>query len=261
MAFQGFSLAGKTALVTGSARGIGRGIALGLAQAGASVAVLDRPEMAGPARAVRDEIQALGSSVRIYELDVTHTAEIGPTVDRIVHDFGALDILVNCAGTGVNLTVFEVTEEAWDRNVALNLKASFFFAQAAARHMAARKSGRIINVASTHALIAVPYGAPYVASKGGIVSMTRSLAMELVSHGINVNAIAPGPVNTPLMRQYDAEAGRTAEDIRRDMQNRVPLGRRLEIDELVGAVIYLASPAASATVGHVLVVDGGQTIQ
>ena len=126
--------------------------------------------------------------------------------------------------------------------------------------MAARGGGRIINVASTHAFIAVPNGAPYIASKGGVASLTRSLALEWIKHGIHVNAIAPGPVNTPLMQQTDAEAGRTREDVRRDMANRVPLGRRLETREVVGAVIYLASPAASATAGHILVVDGGQTI-
>lgn len=260
MAYEGFNLQGKVALVTGSARGIGKGVALGLAQAGASVAVLDRPEMIEQARGTQQEIAALGRESRAYALDVTNTPGIQPLFDQVIKDFGRLDILVNCAGTGLTKTVMEVTEQDWDLILDLNLKGTFFCAQAAARHMAAHGGGKIVNIASTHAFAAVRYGAPYIASKGGVVSLTRSLGLELIKHGINVNAIAPGPVNTPMMRQFDAQAGITPEDIQRDMAVRVPLARRLEITELVGAAIYLASPAGSAMVGHTLVVDGGQTI-
>jgi NAD(P)-dependent dehydrogenase (short-subunit alcohol dehydrogenase family) len=251
-----FDLGGDVALVTGAARGIGRAIALGLAEAGANLALVDRAVMEDVAR----EVEALGRQARVYQLDVTDSGRIEPTFQQVIGDFGKLDILVNNAGTGINKPALEVTAEDWDRILDLNLKATFFCAQAAARHMVERGSGRIINIASTHALIAVPNGAPYIASKAGVAGLTRSLALEWTRFGVRVNAIAPGPVHTPMMQEMDALAGRTADDIARDMANRVPLGRRLQPNEIAGAAVFLASRAAQVAAGHILVMDGGQTI-
>ena len=211
--YAGFSLEGKVALVTGSARGIGRGVALALAEEGASVAVSDLPSMMEQAADTQAQIEKLGRTSRSDALDVTAIPTIAPTIARVVADFGKLDILVNNAGTGIVRPSLELTEADWDRIVDLNLKGLFFCAQAAAKEMSVRGGGRIINVASTHALIAVLNGAPYIASKGGVASLTRSLALDWIRYGINVNAIALGPVNTPLMLDFDAKAGRSAEDV------------------------------------------------
>ena len=253
-------LAGRVAVVTGGAMGIGRALALGLAEAGATVAVVDRPEARARSLEVQAAIEATGGACGVYDLDVTDTPAIAPIFERIAADWRALDILVNNAGTGIARPALDVTEADWDRILDLNLRATFFCAQAAARRMAAHGGGRIVNIASTHALIALPDGAPYIASKGGVASLTRSLALEWIGLGIHVNAVAPGPVETDYKRQADARMGRTPASIQLDMQRRVPLGRRLRPEELVGAVVYLAGPGASAMVGHVLVVDGGQVI-
>ncbi|MEK6289829.1 MAG: SDR family oxidoreductase [Paraburkholderia tropica] len=260
MTFDGFDLSGKVAVVTGAAQGIGKALAIGLAQAGATVAVTDRPDMDSRMCDVQAQIESTGGIARTYHLDVTATRCISSVFERIATDLGHLDILVNNAGTGIACAAIDVTEEEWDRILDLNLKGQFFCAQAAARLMATQGGGRIINVASTHALIALPDGAPYIASKGGVASLTRSLALEWIRLGINVNAIAPGPVETEYKREVDVRLGRTPESIRLDMERRVPLARRLDPAELVGGVIYLASPSAAAVVGHMLVVDGGQII-
>lgn len=260
MSYAGFDLSGQVALVTGGALGIGRALALGLAQAGAAVAVTDLPSMLAQAQDVCDEIRAAGGRAQAFALDVCRIDGIAPAFETVLAQMGRIDILVNNAGTGIRRAALEVSEADWDRILDLNLKGQFFCAQAAARLMIPRGGGRIVNVCSTHALIAVADGAPYIASKGGIASLTRSLALEWVRYGIHVNAIAPGPVSSDYRRRLDATLGRGEEDVRRDMQARVPLARRLEPQELVGAAVLLASPAASAMVGHILVVDGGQVI-
>jgi 2-dehydro-3-deoxy-D-gluconate 5-dehydrogenase len=256
----GFRLDGKVALVTGSAQGIGRGVAIGLAEAGASVAVLDRPEQTALGNEAVGEIESLGRKARFYPFDVTHVAQIPATVEAIVADFGTLDILVNNAGTSDYMSALECTPEMWDAILALNLKSVFFFAQAAAKHMMTSGGGKIINMGSTHALVATGTAVSYKASKGGVHSLTRELAYEWVKFGINVNAVAPGPVETPRILQADRERGRTGAVLKEDIERRVPLGRRLRPDEIAGPVVFLASSAADAVVGHVLVVDGGQTI-
>lgn len=261
MAYAGFNLSGQVAVVTGAALGIGRALAEGLARAGATVAVTDLAAMQPQAIATCEAIRAVGGNAEAFTLDVCDTAGLEAAFAAITGKLGRLDVLVNNAGTGIRRSALEVTEADWDRILDLNLKAQFFCAQAAARIMIPQGGGRIVNVCSTHALIALENGAPYIASKGGVASLTRSLALEWVRHGVHVNAIAPGPVSSDYRLRLDASLGRNAEEVQRDIQARVPLGRRLEPDELMGAAIFLASPAASAMVGHVLVVDGGQVIQ
>jgi 2-deoxy-D-gluconate 3-dehydrogenase len=260
MAYRGFDLSGQVVLVTGAAMGIGQALARGLAEAGATVAVTDLAAKLPQAEQLCEEIRRAGGRAQAFVIDVCDTAAIAAAFQAVVDALGPLRVLVNNAGTGIRKPAFEVEEADWDRIVDLNLKAQFFCAQAAARLMLAQGGGRIINVCSTHAMIAVENGSPYIASKGGVAALTRSLALEWIRHGIHVNAIAPGPVGSDYRLQLDAALGRTPEDVQRDMQARVPLGRRLDPQELVGATVYLASPAASAMVGHVLVVDGGQLV-
>ncbi len=256
MTYDGLSLDGRVALVTGAARGIGRALSLGLAQAGAHVAVLDLPHMAEEAQSVRKDIEALGRTSRTYTLDVRDIPNVQPAVDRIAADFGALDILINNAGTRIQKPALEVTEDEWDLVVDTNLKGLFFCAQAAARHMVPRGSGRIINLASQLGLVATPNRPAYCASKGGVINLTRALALEWIRHGVTVNAIGPGPTDT----------GRGAppsdsEEAQRVLEARMPLGRQMQPEDLVGAAIYLASPAAAAITGHTMIVDGGYVAQ
>ena len=256
MPYSGLSLNGQVALVTGSARGIGKALAIGLAEAGAHVAVSDMPESMAEAGKARDTIAGLGRKSESYELDVMDLSNIQSAIDRTVRDFGSLDILVNNAGIRRRKPALEVTEDDWDAVIDTNLKGVFFCCQAAARHMIVKGGGRIINIASQMAVVAAENRAAYCASKGGVANLTRALALEWIKHGITVNAIGPGPTTTPGLLAVET---RNAEEVQADLMARMPLGRRLDPEELVGAAIYLASPSAGATTGHLLIVDGGWT--
>lgn len=245
-----FRLDGKCALVTGAAQGIGRAIALGFAAAGARVAVTDVPSKQSKIDAVCDEIRSGGGEAYGYGFDVTRTSEIAGVFERAVRDMGGLDILANNAGIAARGPAMDATEENWDRVLDVNLKGLFFCAQAAARYMKEHGGGRIINTGSQIAESARVWNAPYTASKGGVVSLTRALAVEWIEYGINVNAVGPGPVDTELIAD-------TPPEIEAQVAIRSPLGRRLDPEDIVGAVVYLASPAASGVVGHHLLVDGG----
>ena len=258
MGFAGLSLEGMVALVTGSARGIGRSLALGLSEAGATVAVSDVPERLEEAQSVQRQIEESGRKSGTYALDVLNVAHIEPTVDRIAGDFGRLDILVNNAGIRLHRPALEIAEEEWNAVVGTNLKGVFFCAQAAARQMMARGAGRIINIASQLSVVAREDRAAYCASKAAVVNLTRALALEWLEYGITVNAIGPGPTNTPGALAAGPPAEQGAEQ---EFTVRMPLGRRMEPEELVGAAVYFASPSAAATTGHLLLVDGGWTAQ
>ena len=257
MPYPGLSLEGMTALVTGSGRGIGSALALGLAQAGANVAVSDIAEQITGAEATASRIRDEGVVSRPYRLDVLDLDSIRQTIDQVVNDFGRLDILVNNAGIRRRQPALEVTEESWDAVIDTNLKGPFFCSQAAARPMIDQGFGRIINISSQLAVVAGENRAAYCSSKGGLASLTRVLALEWLKHGITVNAIGPGPTETPGLLIADT---RTEEELDADLRAHMPLGRRMAPDELVGAAIYLASPSAGATTGQLLVVDGGWTI-
>ena len=256
MPYAGLSLDGHVALVTGSARGIGRTLAIGLAEAGADVAISDMPERMADARTSQERIEGLGRKCKTYTLDVLDVANIEGAIKQVVDDFGRLDILVNNAGIRVRKPALEVTVEDWDAVIDTNLKGVFFCAQSAARHMVKQEGGRIINIASQMGEVGSEQRAAYCASKGGVINLTRVLALEWIKYGITVNAIGPGPTVTPGMLDADT---RSPEEIERDLEVHMPLGRRMEPEELVGACIYLASPSAVATTGHHLIVDGGWT--
>ena len=256
MPYAGLNLDGMTALVTGSGRGIGSALAFGLAQAGASVALSDVPEQLPGARETAERIKGEGVDSRTYGLDVLDLANIRRTVDEVVRDFGRLDILVNNAGIRRRQPALEVTEDNWDAVIDTNLKGPFFCAQAAARVMIEQGGGRIINISSQLAIIAGENRAAYCASKAGLANLTRVLALEWIKYGITVNAIGPGPTETPGLLAADT---RSAAELAADLSANMPLGRRMLPEELVGAAVYLASPSASATTGHLLIVDGGWT--
>ena len=258
MAYAGLDLTGRKALVTGAARGIGATLAVGLAQAGADVAVCDLGSdkswegLADTVWKIRNE----GQVGLAFDLDVQEVEEIWPTIRQVERDLGGLDILVNNAGIRRRAPALEVTEEDWDAVMDTNLKGAFFCAQAAARLMIPQGYGRIINIASQMALVGSVNRAAYCASKGGLLNLTRVLALEWAQHGITVNAIGPGPTLTPGVLEAET---RDADEVEAELLVKMPLGRRMDPEELVGAAIYLASESAGATTGQMLVVDGGWT--
>jgi NAD(P)-dependent dehydrogenase (short-subunit alcohol dehydrogenase family) len=255
-----FRLDGKVALVTGSARGLGEAIALALADAGADVAVLDLPASQAHGEGVAHAVRERGQRSAFFPADVTETATIPGFVERITAELGPIDILVNNAGSSDLGDALAATEADWDAIHALNLKATFFCAQVVAKQMIARGGGKIVNIGSPLGLLATGIAPAYHTSKGGVHSLTRELAFEWIKHGINVNAIAPGPIATPLMLAHDRARGATEAQVAEEMRRRVPLGRRLRADEVAVPVVFMASSAADALVGHLLVVDGGMTI-
>jgi 2-deoxy-D-gluconate 3-dehydrogenase len=256
MPFPSLRVDGLAALVTGAGSGIGRTLALGLAENGADVALTELPDRLAAAQEAADEIaSATGRRAVAVPLDVRDVASIGPAVDGAAARLGRLDVLVNNAGVQRAKPAFDVTEEDWDFVVDVDLKGVFFVAQAAARVMlVGGRGGRIVNIASINGLVGYYDRAPYCAAKGGVVNLTRQLAVEWASHAINVNAIAPTYIMTPL-----AEQTLSRPEVREDILRRIPLGRIGQLEDLVGAVVYLASPAASLVTGQTLAVDGGWT--
>jgi len=243
-----FGLTGKVALVTGASRGLGAGIADALMEAGATVAGTSRDRASASRVSER-----LGTPA--VEMDVTDVASVREGVERVVSGLGRLDILVNNAGVNVPQSVLDVDEESWDAVVDTNLKGSFFAAQAAARHMVERGGGgRIINVGSQAGVVGIEERSAYCASKAGTTLLTKVLAIELASHGITANTVAPTFIATELTRT-------TLEDPawRERVISRIPLGKVGEVEDVAAAVVYLASPAARMVTGHTLLVDGGWT--
>jgi 2-deoxy-D-gluconate 3-dehydrogenase len=253
MSFPSFDLTGKMALVTGADRGIGQGIALALANAGANVAVTTR-HLPRADETVR-KIQEMGRAAMAVELDVTRLNMIQSAVDQVVQRFGRIDILVNNAGYNFIQTPFEVTEEMWDAIYNTNVKGLFFVTQAVGKVMAAQGGGKVISIASQAAFAAIPKRVVYCSSKAAVIQMTRVLALEWAPMHILVNAVAPTFVETELTAPFLADP-----DFARYVKESIVLDRLATKEDVAGAVIYLASPASDLVTGHTLLVDGGWTI-
>ncbi len=245
-----FRLDGKVALVTGASRGIGYGLARALAEVGARVAISARDE------AALGELSAgIPGSVAV-PMDMRQVGSIRAAVARVEESFGRIDILVNNAGLGANHPALEVTEQDWDEMMAVNLKGLFFCAQAAARGMVKRGSGRIINMSSQASVVGIVDHAVYCASKGGVNQLTRVMALEWSKHGVTVNAVGPTFIYTPgTAERLDDRA------YREDVLRRIPANKIGDISDVAGAVIYLASDAAKLVSGSLILVDGGWTAQ
>jgi NAD(P)-dependent dehydrogenase (short-subunit alcohol dehydrogenase family) len=253
MSTQLFSLEGKVAVVTGASRGIGRAIALGLARAGAAVAVAARTSH--DLETLADEIESLGARALAVPTDVTDRHQVESLFQRTLEHWDALDILVNNAGgTRFMSPLVGLRPEGWTKTIALNLDSVFHATQLAARRMAERGGGSIIQIVSVAGISGAPGLSFYSAAKGAVRLMTQSAAKELAQSGVRLNSIAPGWIKTDLNAMLHDDPA--SEDFVTAM---IPMGRWGEPHEIVGAAIYLASDASSFVTGTTLVVDGGQT--
>ncbi len=248
-----FDLTGKVAIVTGGATGIGRGIAEGLADAGANIVIAAR--RIEKCRAACEEIaDRTGVKALPLRCDLTRSQDIQALVDGVIRDFGHVDILVNNSGTGgAEKPILETTEEDWDSTININLKAHFTLSKAVVGPMRERgKGGKIINVASMGAIIAWPNMSAYNASKGGCVQLTKVMALEWARYNIQANAILPGYFDTPMNKDlFSSDIGKKM------IKERIPLRRLAQIEEIKGLAILLASEASSFMTGSAIVMDGG----
>ncbi|RYF73509.1 MAG: 3-oxoacyl-ACP reductase FabG [Comamonadaceae bacterium] len=246
------NLQSRKALVTGGSQGIGRAIALRLAESGADIALNVR-QADERSDEVRARIEAMGRVCVVLPFDVSKTAPMRAALDRAARDFGSLDILVNNAGIEVRADFLDVTESDYDRVMDVNLKAAFFLTQAfAAQCRSAGRGGKVINISSVHEDLPFPHFAAYCVSKGGMKMMMRNLAIELAPLGITVNNIAPGAIQTPINdRLMDDPASHRA------LLANIPLGRMGQSDEVAGVAAFLASSAADYITGTTIVIDGG----
>jgi len=248
-----FDLTSKTALVTGSRRGIGRSIALALAQAGADVVVCDAVVDDGKAGGVAEEIKAMGRRSLSLKVDVSKRSEVDAMVEATLASFPRIDILVNCAGVWTpGQTLLDCTEETWDRVMEPNLKGTFFCCAAVGKVMVRQKGGNVINLSSQVGLNPGTAVGAYSISKAGVIMLTRQLALELAPHGIRVNVLAPGIVKTDFTKGIWTDAA-TAHD----MSLMIPMGRLAEPDEIAWPALFLASDASSYITGAVIDIDGG----
>jgi len=248
-----FSLENKAAIVTGARRGIGKGIALALAEAGAGVTVSDIS--LEDCQKVVEEIEGLNRKGLAVKCDVTQKSEVEEMVKKTVEEFERLDILVNNAGIYAPKPFLELTEEEWDRTIDIDLKGQFLCAQAAAREMAKNKWGRIINIASIasgQVGAGVLASAHYCAAKGGVTGMTEALALELAPMGIRVNAIGPGTIDTAMTKDLLAD-----EQVKKGSLARIPVGRIGQPEDVSGMVVYLSSDEADYVNGATIFIDGG----
>lgn len=245
------NLSGKVALVTGAGRGIGQAIAVTLAEAGADLAVVDLKEEFG-AETV-EKVHALGRTARAYGVDVADFAAVHAMVDRVHADFGRIDILVNNAGITKDTLLIRMGEEEWDAVLRINLKGAFNCTHAVAKLMMKQRSGRIVNIASIIGLIGNAGQANYAASKAGLIGLTKSTAKELASRGINVNAIAPGFIQTKMTEVLP-------EEVKQAMLNLIPQKQFGTPEDVAKATLFLCSDLSNYITGQVVVVDGGMVM-
>jgi NAD(P)-dependent dehydrogenase (short-subunit alcohol dehydrogenase family) len=250
-----FRLDGKVALVTGGARGLGLTMATALAEAGADVAITGRT--LGPGEEAAAKIaSATGRRAKAFAADVTVAADVERLVSSVEADLGPIDILVNNAGVNIRGTVDQLSEADWDAVIATNLKGPFLCSRAVGPGMVKRGWGRVINLGSILGLVALGGRGPYASSKAGVINLTRVMALEWAGTGVTANAICPGPFATEMNLPLLNDPVKYQEFVKK-----IPMGRWGELDELAGAVVFLASKSASFVTGASLFVDGGWTAQ
>jgi NAD(P)-dependent dehydrogenase (short-subunit alcohol dehydrogenase family) len=250
MGIEMFKLDGKVAIVTGGSRGLGKAIALGLADAGADVVVASRTQ--SDLDAVAEEIRAKGRKSLALATDMLDRASIENLASKTIEAFGKIDVLVNNAGQGLNFPFLRLSEEQWDQIINVNLKGCFLCTQVVGQHMFKARAGRVINMSSAMGNYPLPYLVPYAASKGAINSMTKCLAQEWATRGVTVNAIAPSYFATDINKQAMED-----EAITKLIMSRTPVNRWGQVEELIGLVVYLASDASSFMTGAIIPLDGG----
>lgn len=243
-------LSGQVALVTGASRGIGRAIAVALARSGARVACVARSKE--KLAETVDEITRAGGTAAWFECDVTQSASVNAVVEEVIGKWQRLDILVNNAGITRDTLIPRMQDEQWDEVINTNLRGAFLFTRAATRPMMQARHGRIINISSVSGLMGNPGQSNYSASKAGLIGMTRSVARELASRKVTVNAIAPGFIETEM-------TGALGEAILAEVKSRIPVRRLGMADEIAQTVLFLASSPAAYITGQVITVDGGLT--
>lgn len=248
-------LVGKCALVTGSSSGIGRGIALRFAKEGANVAI-NHSKSEERAKAVAEEIRKFGVNAIVVKAEVSNTNEVDTLVSEVVRKLGKLDILVNNAGVFIQKTLQETSDEIWDRTIGVNLRGAFLCSRRCVPEMLKQGKGKIINIASIDAIIAEPNTCAYCASKAGVVGLTTALALELAPLKINVNAIAPGQIETPLIAAWMSNP-----DVVKRIIARTPFGRIGRPADIAATAAFLASDESEFVNGTVITVDGGWILQ
>ncbi|MFW6013095.1 MAG: SDR family NAD(P)-dependent oxidoreductase [Candidatus Bipolaricaulota bacterium] len=252
--FPELSLSSKISLVTGAASGIGRGIAERMAGVGAKVAVVDKDRNRG--KKTVSQIENRGGSAAFFECDVTSSRECKEVVEAVDDHFGHLDILVNNAGVIVRKGVVDLSEEEWDKVLAVNLKGVYLLSKYSIPRMAATQGGTVVNISSGWGLKGGPEAAAYCAAKAGVINLSRSMAIDYGEQGIRVNSVSPGDTDTKLLRGEARQLGEEEEQFLSAASNR-PLGRLGLPEDVANAVIFLASDLASWVTGANIVVDGG----
>jgi NAD(P)-dependent dehydrogenase (short-subunit alcohol dehydrogenase family) len=248
-----FDLSGKVAIVTGAGRGLGRAIALGLAQHGADIVAVSRT--VAEVEKLAAEVTALGRKALALKVDTSLKADVDGMVTRTVETWGRIDVLVNNAGIDIIKPVVDYTEAEWDQIIDINLKGYFLCAQAVGRQMIRQRRGSIVMNSSMAGSIGIKWLVPYASAKGGVNQLTRTLAVEWARDGVRVNVVAPGYFENVMQGAENIHN----EEKERHIRERTPMGRRGRVEELIGPVVFLAADASSYVTGQILLVDGGWT--